>query len=94
VLRFPGITFVTGPAGLRAHLAGTGLDVWEIVAAHRAHAGSDAAVLERLPQLSERQLRLALAYYRDRQEEIDSILREQAQSPDEWRREVAVSAGI
>src|SRR5574340_1050957 len=29
--RFPGVVFVEGPAGRRAHLAGTGLDVWEVV---------------------------------------------------------------
>jgi uncharacterized protein (DUF433 family) len=93
VLRFPGITFVAGPAGLRAHLAGTGLDVWEIVAAYRAHGGNDGAVLEQLPQLSGRQLRVAVAYYRERRAEIDAILREQAQSPEEWQREVTASAG-
>ena len=27
---YPGIVFVDGPAGRRAHLFGTGLDVWEI----------------------------------------------------------------
>ena len=30
VEEYPGIVFVEGPAGRRAHLAGTGLDVWEI----------------------------------------------------------------
>ena len=28
---YPGIVFVRGPAGRRAHLAGTGLDVWEVI---------------------------------------------------------------
>ena len=27
----PGIIFVDGPSGRRAHLAGTGLDVWEVI---------------------------------------------------------------
>lgn len=27
---YPGIVFVEGPAGRRAHLSGTGLDVWEV----------------------------------------------------------------
>lgn len=93
VLRYPGITFVAGPAGIRAHAAGTGLDVWEIVAVHRAHGGKEKAVLRHLPQLTQRQLRIALAYYHDRHAEIEAILREQARSPEEWQREVAISAG-
>lgn len=28
---YPGIVFVEGPAGRRAHLAGTGLDAWEVM---------------------------------------------------------------
>lgn len=45
ILRYPGITFVEGPAGLRAHIAGSGLDVWEVVMVHRAHKGADEATL-------------------------------------------------
>lgn len=90
ILRFPGITFAEGPAGLRAHVAGTGLDVWEIVPVHRAHKGNEQTILQHLPQLSRRQLRTALAYYRDHKQEIDAILAEQAKAPEEWSREVAV----
>lgn len=88
VLRYPGITFVDGPAGLRAHVAGTGVDVWEVVMVHRAHGDDDGAVQQHLPQLSRRQLRVALAYYGDHREEIDAILREQERAPEEWRRGV------
>ncbi len=91
VLRYPGVTFVEGPAGLRAHVAGSGLDVWEIVMVHRAHGGKEEATLRHLPQLSRRQLKTALAYYEDHRQEIDGILAEQARSPEEWSREVAVS---
>jgi uncharacterized protein (DUF433 family) len=91
VLRYPGITFVEGPAGLRAHIAGSGLDVWEVVMVHRAHKGVEDATLRHLPQLSRRQLDTALAYYQDHRQEIDAILAEQARAPEEWGHEVAVS---
>lgn len=90
VLRYPGVTFVEGPAGLRAHVAGSGLDVWEVVMVNRAHKGEGVAILKHLPQLSRRQLTTALAYHRDHRQEIDAILSEQARAPAEWDREVAV----
>ena len=90
VLRYPGITFVEGPAGLRAHVAGSGLDVWEVVMVHRACKGNEDATRRHLPQLSRRQLRIALAYYEDHKREIDLILAEQARTPEAWSREVPV----
>lgn len=90
VLRYPGITFVEGPAGLRAHVAGSGLDVWEVVMVHRAHKGAEDAISQHLSHLSRRQLRTALAYYQDHRQEIDAILTEQEKAPEEWSREVAV----
>lgn len=89
VLRYPGLTFVEGPAGLRAHVAGSGLDVWEVVMVHRAHKGAEDATLKHLRQLSLRQLKTALAYYQDHRQEVEAILAEQARTPEEWSREVA-----
>jgi uncharacterized protein (DUF433 family) len=40
LIEHPGIRFIDGPSGRRAGLAGTGLDVWEVVETIRAHAGS------------------------------------------------------
>lgn len=91
VLRYPGITFVEGPAGLRAHVAGSGLDVWEVVMVHRGHKGAAEATLKHLRQISRRQLKTALAYYQDHRHEIDAILADQTRAPEEWGREVAVS---
>lgn len=90
VLRHPGVTFVEGPAGLRAHVAGSGLDIWEVVMIHRAHRGKQDAILKHLPQLSRRQLRIALAYYDDHRQEIDALLADQARTPEEWSGDVAV----
>jgi uncharacterized protein (DUF433 family) len=76
--RAPGVVFVDGPAGRRAAVAGTGLDVWEIVATWRA-AGED---FDKLRQsygwLTEPQLRAALTYYELYPEEIDERLRREA----------------
>ncbi len=91
VLRYPGITFVEGPAGLRAHIAGSGLDVWEVVMVHRAHKGAEEATLKHLRQLSRRQLKSALAYFQDHRQEIDAILADHTRAPEEWGREVAVA---
>jgi len=89
VLRYPGLTFVEGPAGLRAHVAGSGLDIWEIVMVHRGQGQRDEDTVKHLPQLSRRQLKLALAYYEDHRQEIDAILADQAKAPEEWSDQVA-----
>ncbi len=87
--RAPGILFADGPAGRRAVIAGTGLDVWEVIAAWR-EANED---FERLragyPWLTEPQLRAALSYYRLYPEEIDERLeRERSWTPERVRSEL------
>ena len=69
----PGVGFADGPAGRRAILLGTGLDVWEAVDTVKQNAGSiDAAAryLER-PTAA---LRIAIRYYAAFPEEIDELL--------------------
>lgn len=76
--RCPGILFTDGPAGRRATVAGTGIDVWEVI---RVWQGSDKnldAVARALPQLSRRQLESALHYYRSYPAEIDERLAREA----------------
>lgn len=68
----PGIIFADGPAGRRARVSGTGIDVWEIVAAFR-EAGENYTELQNMYHwLSEPQLRSALSYYALYPEEIDA----------------------
>lgn len=86
-LRHPGITFVEGPSGLRAHVPGTGLDVWEIVRVHRAHRKSERAVLRHLPTLTRRQFRVALAYAREFPQEIEAWLRDLDRPLETWQHE-------
>lgn len=67
----PTITFVDGPAGRRPRVAGTGLDVWEVVATFRDNDGSvdEAAAYLGIPA---RLVREALRYYADYSPEIDT----------------------
>lgn len=84
--RFPGVVFVDGPAGRRAHLAGTGLDVWEIVELVREY-GSPEAVMRGFPRLTRAVIRTAAAYAEEYPEEIEVFLELNARSPDALRRD-------
>ena len=80
--RFPGIAFRGDDAGRRPWLIGTGLDIWETV-----QMFEDFGSLERLvenAQLSERQVRLALAYRDAYPEEIAAAIAENRRSSEEW----------
>ena len=71
LIRCPGIVFADGPAGRRAVIAGTGLDVWEVVATYKSLTRDDARLREAYHWLSEPQLRSALSYFRLYPEEIE-----------------------
>lgn len=87
--RVPGIVFVDGPAGRRAVVAGTGLDVWEVVASWREVGGDYAALREAYSWLTEPQLRAALGYHELYPEEIEGRLeREERWTPERVRREL------
>jgi uncharacterized protein (DUF433 family) len=79
--RFPGVVFVEGPAGRRAHAAGTGLDVWEIVELVNEYGSPEAAVRS-FPRLTSAAIRAALAYAREYPEEIRAFLELNARSPE------------
>jgi uncharacterized protein (DUF433 family) len=85
--RAPGVVFVDGPAGRRAAVAGTGLDVWEVVATWRASAEDFDQLRQNYAWLTEPQLRAALAYYELYPREIDARLRREA----EWTPERVAS---
>ena len=75
--RVPGIVFMDGPVGRRASIAGTGLDVWEVIATFES-VGEDRGRLEAsYGWLSSRQLSAALAYYGLYPEEIDARIEEE-----------------
>jgi uncharacterized protein (DUF433 family) len=85
--RYPGISFVEGPAGRRAHLAGTGLDVWEVIELLREY-GSAAALREHFPRLPSIAIQVAEAYAREYGDDIDAFLEANARPPEELRRKV------
>ena len=79
--RCPGIVFADGPSGRRARIAGTGLDVWEVIATYKSLNQDDARLRESFHWLSEPQLRSALTYFRLYPDEIErQILRNEAWS--------------
>jgi uncharacterized protein (DUF433 family) len=70
--RCPGILFADGPTGRRARVAGTGLDVWEVIATYRSVGESFKRLKAAYPQLDEVKLRAALSYYECYPGEIDN----------------------
>lgn len=81
--RCPGIIFADGMTGRRARIAGTGVEVWEVVNEYQI-VGEDVDGLKKaFPHLSERQLIAALNYERIYPEEIDALIRNnEAITPD------------
>lgn len=76
--RVPGVIFVQRREGRRAAIAFSGLEVWEIIATWKEGGESSEVLVEAYPDLSENQLRAALAYYRAYPEEIDERLEREA----------------
>ncbi len=73
--RVPGVVFTQGPAGRRATVAGSGLDVWEIVRTWHQDVDRDYLELRKVyAWLTEPQLRAALTYYELYADEIDQRL--------------------
>lgn len=69
----PGVAFADGPSGRRAILAGTGLDVWEVVDTVRQNRGSVEAAARYL-ELPIGAVRAAVRYYAAFEAEIDDLL--------------------
>ena len=69
--RTPGIVMADGPSGRRAVVAGSGLDVWEIIATWQASGHDERQLAEHYPWLTASQLRAALAYYERYPDEIN-----------------------
>lgn len=73
--RCPGIAFTAGPAGRRATIAGSGIDVWEVIAKLRLLGGDIGKLRRHYGWLSEAQVRAAASYYHLYPREIDQRLR-------------------
>lgn len=66
----PLVRFADGPAGRRARLVGSGLDVWEVIATVRDNDG-DLSTAARYLEIPLGLVQAAVAYYGAHQDEID-----------------------
>ena len=67
----PGIIFAEGVTGRRARVAGTGLEVWEIVSTFKGVHQDFKRLKKAYHWLTEQQLRAAVGYYSAYSDEID-----------------------
>jgi uncharacterized protein (DUF433 family) len=84
--RVPGIIFADGPLGRRARIAGTGIDVFEMIKAWRSCDEDRDAIVDAFDWLTPDQLEAAFAYYAAFPEEIDARLAREAQITPEYIR--------
>ena len=73
--RCPGIVFVDGVSGRRARIAGTGLEVWEVISTYRSVNQDFGRLQKAYHWLTEQQLRAAIGYYAVYREEIDELIK-------------------
>jgi uncharacterized protein (DUF433 family) len=80
--QFPGIAYQGDDARRRPWVIGTGLDVWELCQMIEEYESTEE-LMDAMP-VTERQIRLALAYRERYPEEIDAAIAENRRSPEEW----------
>src|SRR5438874_2323298 len=76
----PGVTYMDGAVGRRAHLVGTGLDVWEIIQTYLQAGRSEAVIADVWEHMTPEQIHAALDFYALFPEEIDERLRLEAET--------------
>ena len=72
--RCPGIVFAEGVAARRARIAGTGIEVWEVIAGYKSVDEDPERLHTMYHWLTDLQLRAALGYYRAYPKEIDHLI--------------------
>ncbi len=85
--RCPGILFAEGTSGRRARVAGTGIEVWEVIAAYKSMKEDFKRLQKAYHWLSAERLKAALGYYTVYPEEIDRLIEQNEQWNDERLRE-------
>ena len=73
--RCPGIVFADGVSGRRARVAGTGLEVWEVILTYRSVDKDFKRLQKAYHWLTEQQLRTTIGYYTAYREEIDELIK-------------------
>lgn len=81
--RCPGILFAEGTTGRRARVAGTGIEVWEIVATYNSVKQDLKRLKKAYHWLSQEQLKAALSYYLAYPQEIN----QQIEQNERWNEE-------
>ena len=72
----PGIIFAEGIRGKRARIAGTGLEVWELIATYKSVKENWECLQETYHWLTDQQISAALGYYKIYPEEINALIRQ------------------
>ena len=70
----PGITFADGPTGRRARVAGSGIDVWEVLATFKGMKEDYEKLKQAYHWLTDQQIRSALSYYALYPDEINETI--------------------
>jgi len=81
--RCPGILFSEGTRGRRARVAGTGIEVWEVIATYRSVKQDYKRLQKAYHWLSREQLKAALGYYMAYPHEIDQLIEQSERWDDE-----------
>jgi len=81
--RCPGIVFTEGVSGKRARIAGSGLEVWEVIATYKSVDEDLKRLRKSFHWLTEQQLLSAIGYYRLYTDEIDTLIADnESQTPE------------
>ncbi len=72
--RCPGIIFSEGVSGRRARIAGTGIEVWELIATYKSLGKSIKRLAQSYHWLTEQQIKAAIGYNTLYSEEIDELI--------------------
>ena len=71
----PGIVLVDGPAGRRARIEGTGIDVWELISAYQELNSDLHDLKEAFHWLTDRQIMAATGYAKAYPDEIQELIK-------------------
>lgn len=92
--RCPGVVFTEGTTGRRARIAGTGIEIWEVIATYKGVGKDFKRLCNAYHWLTEQQLRAALGYYAIYSQEIDNLIRQNEEMTGEHvRRKYPIFAG-
>ena len=86
--RCPGIVFTEGTTGRRARIAGSGMEVWEIIATYKSVQKDFERIRKAYHWLTEQQLLAAVGYYKAYPEEIERLIKLNEEMTEEHIREI------